>query len=117
MTLLLETTKSPLRAKATRCRNWSLAVSTFCHQYDCTHIAAVEQYDGSVAGTIGSKVGGLLNCSVSHALTPSCCTCWIRLVVGPKVVWSRRRAAAVSLIPVKTATLKNGLSPPVNVAV
>ena len=60
----------------------------------------------------GSTVCGVLNCSVSHAVTPSFCTCWIRLVVGPKVVWSSSRAAAVSLIGDGIPTGKELLRPP-----
>ena len=45
----------------------------------------------------GKTVCGVAYCSASHAVTPSCWTCWIRAVVGPKVVWSSSRAAAVTL--------------------
>lgn len=38
-------------------------------------------------------VSGMLNCSLSHALTPICCTCAMSAVVGPNAACSRKRAA------------------------
>ena len=45
---------------------------------------------GRLEGMAGRTVCGVLNCSASQAVTPSDWTCWIRLVVGPKVVWSKQ---------------------------
>ena len=110
-------TKSWLKAKATRWRNWSLPVITACHHSDSAMLPELPVYAGRTAGMTGNTVCGVLYCSVSHAVTPSCWTCWIRLVVGPKVVWSSSRAAAVSLIGAEIATSKRSLTPPVKVDV
>src|SRR5580704_19654326 len=53
-----------------------------------------------------TSVAGVLNCSFKKMLKPTCCTCWIDEVVGPKVPWSRILAAAVDV------TGTGGVSPP-----
>src|SRR5271163_729587 len=86
VTVSVEMTNNSLKANATRCRNWSLPFSTACHHSEVTQAATVPQYEGLGVGTAASTVGGVWNCSFSQAVIPSCCTCWIRLVVGPKVL-------------------------------
>src|SRR5262249_9246677 len=39
------------------------------------------------------------NCSVSQLLMPTCCTCAISALVGPKAACSRKRAAARLAVP------------------
>ena len=86
LTVSVEMTKIWLSAKATRCRSWSLPVSTACHHSDSAQAIASPQPAGYGACNAPSKVGGVLNCCASQPFTPRFCTVCISAGVVPKAV-------------------------------
>src|SRR5271156_5831434 len=81
-----------------RCRNWSLPVVTTLIQSDWVQRQVLPRTHSVVLlGGAVNRVVGSLNCSVSAASRPMDSTWAMPAAVGPKLLWSRKRAAAVAL--------------------
>src|ERR1041384_1947912 len=92
MFLFIEMTMIWLSAYATFWRSWSGACESRL-RYACCK-TPLPEWPGSTMG-----VSGMLNCSGSQLLIPTCCTWAISALFGPKAACSRNRAALRLAVP------------------